>query len=353
MCVLNLRRVCIILLAMFFANFSLAQEKKSYNVSCIAFYNLENLFDTIPGSLQGTTDTDFAPDSPKRWNSERYVEKVNNMASVIAQIGDEYPQLGAPAIVGVSEVENRMPLEDLVKTEALKAMNYQIVHYDSPDRRGIDVALLYRPELFQVTSTRSVKLFMPESPNFRTRDQLVVSGMLMGEKIHIIVNHWPSRSGGEKRSRPNRIAAGELCRSIVDSLQKAEPNAKIVIMGDLNDDPIDKSITDGLGAKLNENEVKSGDLFAPMYKLYKNGIGTLAYRDSWNLFDNIIISEPLLKSDGKTMKFFKVKVFNRPFLMSPSGQYEGYPLRTYSGSTYQGGYSDHFPVYMFVIKEKQ
>ena len=340
---------------MLLASIATAQEieKKSYNVSCIAFYNLENLFDTIPGELQGTTDKDFSPTSPKHWNSKRYYEKVNNMASVIAQIGDEYQQLGAPAIVGISEVENITPLQDLVKTDTLLRYNYQIVHQDSPDRRGIDVGLIYRPDLFTVTSTRSVKLSLADDPYFRTRDQLVVSGMLMGEKIHIIVNHWPSRSGGEKRSRPKRIAAGELCRSIVDSLQKAEPNAKIVIMGDLNDDPIDKSITVGLGAKNSIKEVKTGDLFNPMYKLYNNGIGTLAYRDVWNLFDNIIISEPLLNSDGTTMKFFKAKVFNRPFLMSKSGQYEGYPFRTYSGSTYQGGYSDHFPVYMFVIKEKK
>lgn len=327
--------------------------KASYNVRCIAFYNLENLFDTIPGRQQGTNDSDFAPNSPKRWNSERYWEKLGNLASVISQLGDEFPQLGPPAIVGISEVENINPLRDLVRTDALKAFDYQIVHYDSPDRRGIDVGLLYRPDLFTVTNHRSVRLSVPENPDFRTRDQLVVSGLLMGERIHIIVNHWPSRSGGEKRSRPLRIAAGKLCRSIVDSIQRVEPQAKIVIMGDLNDDPSDESIRKALGAKKRRMFLKSNDLFNTMYSLYTSGIGTLAYHDAWNLFDNIIISEPLLNAPDGGMKFHNAKVFNRSFLINKRGQYKGYPFRTYSGSTYQGGYSDHFPVYIFVVKQKK
>lgn len=325
-----------------------AQEKKLYSVSCIGFYNLENLFDTIPGP----NDTEFTPDGSNKYNSERYWHKVNNMAEVIAQIGTEmFP--GGPAILGVCEIENRSVLDDLVKSPKLKQSNYDIVHYDSPDKRGVDVGLLYRPEFFTVTSSRSVFLGIPENPSFRSRDQLVVSGLLSGEKIHIIVNHWPSRSGGEKRSMPFRMAAAALTKSIVDSIQQTEPNAKVIIMGDLNDDPDSKSIVDGLGAKNTLKNLKSGELFNAMAPLYKEGIGTLAYRDSWNLFDNLIITQSLISEDKTNWTFFKAKVFNKPFLQQSNGQFAGYPFRTYVGNNFTGGYSDHFPVYLFLIKDKK
>jgi len=324
-----------------------AQEKKQYKVSSIGFYNLENLFDTIPGP----NDTEFTPEGANKFTSERYWHKQNNMAEVISQIGTEmFP--GGPAILGVCEIENRSVLEDLIVNPKLKASNYAIVHYDSPDRRGVDVGLIYRPEFFKVTSSRSVFLSMPENPNFRTRDQLVVSGLLDGEMIHVIVNHWPSRSGGEKRSMPSRMAAAKLTKSIVDSLQRVDPAAKIVIMGDLNDDPDSKSIVKGLGAKNESRSLKSGELFNAMAPLYRDGIGTLAYRDSWNLFDNIIITQSLINENKSSWVFFKAKVFNKPFLQQSSGQFAGYPFRTYVGNTFTGGYSDHFPVYIFLIKEK-
>lgn len=324
-----------------------AQEKKLYKVNCIGFYNLENLFDTIPGP----NDTEFTPEGSNKFTSERYWHKVNNMAEVVSQIGSEmFP--GGPAILGVCEIENRSVLEDLVVAPKLKASNYSIVHYESPDRRGVDVGLIYRPEFFKVTNTRSVFLSMPENPDFRTRDQLVVSGLLDGEMIHVIVNHWPSRSGGEKRSMPNRMAAAKLTKSIVDSIQNVEPNAKIIIMGDLNDDPDSKSIVKGLGAKNDSKNLKQGELFNAMAPLFKDGIGTLAYRDSWNLFDNLIITQALISEDKANWVFFKAKVFNKPFLQQASGQFAGYPFRTYVGNTFTGGYSDHFPVYLFLIKEK-
>ncbi|MGE0076844.1 MAG: endonuclease/exonuclease/phosphatase family protein [Bacteroidales bacterium] len=324
-----------------------AQEKKMYNVSCIGFYNLENLFDTIPGP----NDTEFTPDGANKYTSERYWHKINHMADVISQIGTEmFP--GGPAILGISEIENRAVVEDLVNSAKLKPSNYSIVHYDSPDRRGVDVALIYRPEFFSVTSTRSVRLRMEEDTSFRTRDQLVVDGLLNGEQIHVIVNHWPSRSGGEKRSMPKRMAAAKLTKSIVDSLQKAEPNAKIIIMGDLNDDPDCASIVDGLGAKGSSKKLKKGELFNAMFPLYKEGLGTLAYRDSWNLFDNLIITQSLINEDKTNWVFFKAKIFNKSFLQQPSGQFAGYPFRTYVSGNFTGGYSDHFPVYLFLIKEK-
>ena len=344
---LFLRNVLAVFLMLVALGYSEAQEKKAYKVSCIGFYNLENLFDTLPGP----NDVEFTPDGPNKWNSERYYHKLNNMAEVIAQIGDEmFP--GGPAVLGVSEIENRSVLDDLVNTPRLKQSNYQIVHYDSPDRRGVDVGLLYRPEFFKVTSHRSVRLNIPDNPEFRTRDQLVVSGLLDGETIHIIVNHWPSRSGGEKRSQPYRIAAAKLSRSIIDSIRATDADAKIILMGDLNDDPDSRSIIDYLGAKNNADGLRSGDLFNVMASLYREGIGTLAYQDSWNLFDNIIITQPLLSKDRTSWVFYKAKVFNKPFLRQTSGQYAGYPFRTYVGANYSGGYSDHFPVYIFLIKEK-
>lgn len=334
----------IFLIIIFLAKLANAQEKDLFKVSCIGFYNLENLFDTIPGP----NDKEFTPDGVNRYNTEKYQHKLDRLSEVISQIGNEmFP--GGPAILGVCEIENRSVLEDLVKTPKLKPSNYEIVHYDSPDRRGVDVGLIYRPDFFKVTSSRSAFLSVPDNPDFRSRDQLVVSGLLDGETIHIIVNHWPSRSGGEKRSLPFRMAAAALTKSIVDSIQHIEPGAKIIIMGDLNDDPDSKSILKGLGAKNDIKMVKPGDLYNTMAPLYKEGIGTLAYRDSWNLFDNLIVTSSLISEDRSSWVFFRSKVFNKPFLQQTSGQFAGYPFRTYVGNNFTGGYSDHFPVYLFLI----
>lgn len=326
----------------------ISQEKKSYEVSCIAFYNLENLFDTI-NDPDIFLNEEFSPESPKNWNSEKYYEKLDHMAEVISKIGNELSPVG-PAILGVSEIENRSVLEDLVKQEQLADLNYQIVHYNSPDRRGVDVGLIYQPDQFEVTHSNSVRLTIPGDTSFRSRDQLVVSGLLNGEKIHVIVNHWPSRRGGEKKSRHLRNEAGKLSRAIVDSLFRLDERAKIIVMGDLNDDPINHSVLKYLKAKGDSDKLVREELFNPYYQLYKDGIGTLAYRDSWNLFDQLIISQSLLK-DKNGLHFYQAKVFNKNFLLQKEGRYKGYPLRTYVGSNYMGGFSDHFPAYIFLIKE--
>ncbi len=324
-----------------------AQEKKQYKLGCIAFYNLENLFDTIPGP----NDVEFTPEGANKWNAEKYRVKLDNMSNVISQIGTEmFP--GGPAIIGICEVENRSVVEDLVNTPKLKASKYSFVHYDSPDKRGVDVAMLYRTDFFKVLSSRSARLRKADMPDWTTRDQLVVSGLFDNELIHVIVNHWPSRSGGEKRSEPLRAAAAALTRSLVDSIYKTDINSKIFIMGDLNDDPVNASVYDILEAKGEVDEVKKGGLFNPMWRMYKDGIGSLAYRDTWNLFDQIIVSEPLLMKDKSSFRFFKAKVFNAKFITQQEGQFAGYPFRTYVGNTWQGGYADHFPSYIFIIKEK-
>lgn len=323
---------------------SLAQEKK-VRAAIIAFYNLENLFDTI--NDPAINDEEFLPGGANKWNSERYNLKLKNMAEVISQIGDEYIQ-GGPTILGVSEIENRRVLEDLIATDALKKSGYDIVHFDGPDRRGVDVGLIYRKSDFKVTNALSARLRMPSDTGFRTRDQLVVTGILGGETISVIVNHWPSR--GNKP--PYRAAAAALSRKLADSLFAINPNAKIFIMGDLNDDPVDVSVKDILAAQGKRENVKPGMLFNPMWKMFRDGIGSLAYRDSWNLFDQIIISEPLVRQNNDSWTFFKANVFNRKFLITPDGQYAGYPFRTFAGGAFAGGYSDHLPAYMVIVKNK-
>lgn len=333
-------------LILFSANILFAQQKK-VKVTCIAFYNCENLYDTIDQA--GVDDTEFTPNGPTNFTSERYFHKIHNLSTVISQIGDEF-QLGGPVLMGLSEIENANVLNDLINSDIMKPLNYSFVHFDGPDRRGVDVALLYRKEHFVVTNSSSVRLTIAGKPDFLSRDQLVVSGLLDGDLIHIIVNHWPSKRGGEKRSAPLRAAAADLTRHLSDSLNAIYPNAKIVIMGDLNDDPIESSLTKHLKAKSDTLNMVSTDLYNPMYKMYYNqGLGTTAYRDSWNLFDQIIISEGLLNAN-KGYKFYSAKIFNRPFLLQKDDRFAGYPLRTYVGTTWMGGYSDHFPVYTFLVK---
>ncbi|MCX6272961.1 MAG: endonuclease/exonuclease/phosphatase family protein [Bacteroidetes bacterium] len=327
-----------------------AQEKQ-YRLGCIAFYNLENLFDTV--NDPNINDEEFLPTGKYEWTGPKYLHKIKNMAEVISQIGDELVK-GGPVILGVSEIENRKVLEDLIATPPLNKFSYGIVHYDSPDKRGVDVGLIYQTAHFRVTASKAVPLRVADRPDWTTRDQLVVSGLLDNEPIHVIVNHWPSRSGGEQETAPLRQAAASLCRMIADSLLKLDPNARIIIMGDLNDNPTDISLVKNLKAKESINNTGPNDLYNPMYKMYKQeGLGSLAYRDSWSLFDQIILSKSLLGDDRSTFKLYKTKVFNRPFLTQKEGAFTGYPFRTYAGGVFMGGYSDHFPVYIFLIKEKK
>jgi len=328
------------------------QEKQDFKVITVAFYNLENLFDTKNDPI--TFDDDRTPDGKDHWTETIYAEKSKNMAFVISQIGEEVAQ-NSPAILGVAEIENRKVLEDLVNQPSLRQQNYGIVHYDSPDRRGIDVALLYQKDIFKVIKSKAYELmiYKPEEPNKRvyTRDQLVVSGMLDGDQVYIIVNHWPSRSGGEAASSYKREAAAALNRRIIDSLQNTAPNAKIMTMGDFNDDPTNTSVKNVLGTKGEKSKVKRLEFFNPMEVIFKTGTGTLAYRDNWNLFDQIIISEPLLDIDFKTYGFYKAGIYNKAFLSNPEGRYKGYPFRSFANGNYTGGYSDHFPVYIYLIKQ--
>jgi endonuclease/exonuclease/phosphatase family metal-dependent hydrolase len=272
---------------------------------------------------------------------------------VINDIGRELTK-DAPAVVGLAEVENRKVIEDLLNEKPLKNHDYGIIHYDSPDERGIDVALIYRKLIFQPLSHSSHELILYErdDPDDRdyTRDQLLVTGLLDGDKISFIVNHWPSRSGGEKASRPFRNKAAKLNKSIIDSLQAIEPYAKIITMGDYNDGPYNESVKEILGAKAEKENLGSKGLFNPMENMQKRGIGTIAYRDSWDLFDQIILSKPLLGDDYSSYRYYKAGVFNPNYLANPRGRYQGYPFRSFSGGGFSDGYSDHFPVYIYLVK---
>lgn len=325
-----------------------AQNKKEYIATLVGFYNLENLFDTI--NAPDVKDTEFTPEGSKLWNGERYFHKTHNMAKVISQIGTEINPDGL-AILGISEVENLGVIQDLVAQPSLKNRNYQIIHYDSPDRRGVDVAMLYNAKYFRPYKTSSHRLYVDKLKNFKTRDQLLVDGILSGDTIHIIVNHWPSRYGGEKRSRWLRNAAAQLSRKISDSILQINPNARIVVMGDLNDNPTNESVIKYMRAKGKQSKLEDNDFFNPMWKMYKKGNGTLAWHDTWSLFDQIMISQALLGKDYLHIKYLKAVIYKKPFLINKDGRYKGYPYRTFVGNTFQGGYSDHLPVFMVLVKE--
>lgn len=335
-------------------SFCYGQEKRDFKIQTIAFYNVENLFDTEDDPL--INDEDRTPEGKDKWTEEKYQDKLKNMAAVIAEIGADVAQQ-PPAIIGLCEIENRKVLEDLVSQEALQAFDYGIVQYNSPDRRGIDVALLYRKEIFHLQNSASHELliFQNDKADSRiyTRDQLVVSGILDGEEMHFIVNHWPSRSGGEKRSSYRREAAAMLSKKIIDSLQYINPYAKIVTMGDFNDNPSNKSLSNILKAKNSAEDLQLKELYNPMAAMEKKGLGTSAYRDNWSVFDQLIVSQPLTTKDYSSYQFYKAGIFSKDFLITKKGQYKGYPFRSYGYEGYTGGYSDHFPVYIYVIKEVQ
>lgn len=329
-------------------------------VACIAqkpykvvFYNFENLFDTIDDP--DIFDEEFTPEGPKKWNSVKYGKKIANLERVLFNIAAEDRDF--PVVIGVSEIENRNVMEDVIAQAKLAHADYRVVHFDSPDARGVDVGFYYRPDLFKLEGSAPIPFHMPELPNFRTRDFVTMWGTIDSEPFFFLVSHWPSRLGGKEASDPKRMAAARQIRNIVDSVQRVDPATKVVVMGDLNDDATDNSIVEGLSAKGKPQEVRPGDMFNPFIALLKAGYGTLAYRDAWNLFDNIIVSENLVDAPAGTLRILPVGkskfyggIFRRPYMIQKDGQYKGYPLRTFVGNDFQGGFSDHFPVFIYIGK---
>ena len=330
-----------------------ASAQKKYSVYGVGFYNQENLFDTCHD--EGKRDYDFLPTGSYKWNAMKYNHKLNNMSRALADMGtDVLPNIGC-AIIGLAEVENSKALDDLIAQPALSARNYQYVHIEGPDRRGIDCALLYNPSLFSVKNTRLVPYVqkLKKDSAFYTRGFLTVSGTLADENVAVIVCHLPSRFSESFY----RELGAEQVKAIKDSLLNDDPNCKVFVMGDMNDDPIDKSMAGILRGKGNIKDVNQGDMYNPWYNiLVKEGVGTLLYQGSWNLFDQILVTPNLLNKDDKkdfsSLKFWKNQIFKRDYLFQTEGKYKGSPKRTTAGGVWLDGYSDHLPVVVYLVKEQ-
>jgi hypothetical protein len=335
---------------------------REMQIRCVAFYNLENLFDTIHD--EGKNDYEYLPDGGMKWTSFKYENKLNNMAYAISQLGTDEDPRGA-ACVGVSEVENIGCLYDLCRVLKDKYnRHYEPILLEGPDRRGVDVGFLYNPAMFKPVSTKGYELHAHYADGgvVRSRLQLWVSGYMLDDdrkivrdKIHISVNHWPSRYGGEESSRATRDTAAMLCKQVCDSIYLKEPRAKIIVMGDLNDDPFNHSCAVVMGAKKTREEVGEQGFFNTMWQKLDRGIGSLAYQGSWNLFDQIFISEPLMNAqleEGKWV-YWKSQIFNKDFLTVQEGKDKGTPFRTVKSGVWQNGYADHYPTLIYLIKTKQ
>ncbi|CAM3163584.1 endonuclease [Kaistella daneshvariae] len=391
-----------IFLLLFIFSFSFAQQKgKLRKVATIGFLNVENLFDTVPSSdyIDGTKDfsnpafhrsvpldslkylettedyrgewrnenlkgkkvirhqilaDEFTTKSAKNWDSKKYKQKIANEAKVISELGAQYTKT-APAIVGLIEVENRQVIEDLIKHPLLAKYDYGIIHYNSFDARGIDVALIYQKRRFTPTNSlkKEIKIFNDEGKRSYTRNILVATGFLDNEKIAVFMNHWPSRSGGEAASLPKRNAAAAVLKQQMDSIRLKDPSTKLFAMGDFNDDPVSSSLKNHLKAALNPKDVSAETPYLNlMYPLYKRGVASLAYQDAPNLFDQIIVSGNVISDEvGKGYSVYKTEIFAPPYLINKEGNFKGYPFRSWNGDTFTGGYSDHFPAFVVLQRE--
>lgn len=336
----------IVMISVLFLPFHAAfsqDENQSQDIR-IMFYNVENLFDVTDDSL--TSDEEFTPDGDRRWNQRKMYDKIHKIYKVIMAVGTWNP----PALIGLCEVENRFVLEQLVYKTPLNNFGYRIIHHESPDRRGIDVAVLYRDEFFLPLHDEAVPVSFPFDTSYTTRDILYVKGLLGGsEMIHIFVNHWPSRYGGYLETVGKRNQAAMVLKSKTDSLFAITTNIRILVMGDFNDDPGDESIRRILQAEPVIDSTRRGCLYNLMPGSNDSQKkGTLKYRGNWNTFDQIIVSGALLDVEGKIiLKGRKAKIFSPAFLLEKDETYLGEkPFRTYSGFRYHGGFSDHMPIYI-------
>jgi predicted extracellular nuclease len=302
----------------------------------IAFYNLENLFDIRNDKTK--YDSDFLPGSDKRWTKKRYERKLYKLGQVISKIGLDTTKK-PPAIVGLAEVQNKDVIQDLIASKELESYDFGYVHYDSKDERGIDVALLYDKTVFTVEDSKTYTINLKDDNGEQdyTRDILLVSGMFYFERVHVIVNHWPSRGEGELESKPKRIKAAQKVIEIINYVKGIHLNPKILVMGDFNDNPNNESI------KLLS---KYGELYNPMETLLSYSRGSVSYRFKWNLFDQILFSTNFFETETNKLKFDEANIFDETFLKQNKGRYKGQPFRTYEGAKYKGGFSDHFPVYV-------
>lgn len=298
---------------------------------------------------------DFTPNSAKKWTEENYQDKLTKISKVISDLGRKYTNT-APVVAGLIEVENRQVVEDLIKQPALSRFDYGIAHFNSYDARGIDVALIYQKRRFLPINSykKEIPIFREDGRREYTRDILVLVGLLDGEKVAVIMNHWPSRRGGIA-SNAKRNMAATILKQEMDNLRKDIPNIKIFAMGDFNDDPTDDSITKYLGAVGREKDLSEDKpYFNPMWRLFKNGVASYAYRDAPNMFDQIIVTKNVVQNtEAKSYSMFKAEIFAPTYLITDAGQYKGYPFRSWVGDTYTGGYSDHFPAFTVLQREME
>ncbi len=351
-----MRKTLLLLTCLLITSFSANAQEKKVLAYGIGFYNLENLFDTVHD--EGKNDNEYLPDGSNKWGELKYSHKLKNMARALADMGtDRLPDVGCAAI-GVSEVENAHCLTDLCNQEPLKARNFQFVHIEGPDKRGVDCALLYNPAFFTVRSAKLVPYVYEKKKDIendrQTRGFLTVSGTMAGEHVTIIVNHLPSRRAG---SYYRELGAKQIF-ALKEELLREDPDCKIFIMGDMNDDPTNKSMKKVLRGKPEISKVEDGDMYNPWYNiLAKEGKGTLMYNGAWNLFDQILMTPNVLNRNGErdlsTLKFFSNQVCRMPYLFQQSGKYKGSPLRTHAGGVWLDGYSDHLPVVVYLVKEQQ
>ena len=341
-----------LLLLLIVAAVSILHAQKQYGLYAVAFYNQENLFDTIHD--EGKNDYDFLPNGSYHWNKMKYEHKLANMAKVLLELGEDRLRGVGASIIGISEVENSRVLDHLLALPAMQERGFKYVHIEGPDKRCVDCALIYNPRFF--TPEKSfLQPYVTEREadrDFFTRGFLTVQGQLAGDPLTVIVCHWPSRaSEGYYRD----LAARQV-RALVDSIQAADPEQRIIVMGDMNDDPDNASMAKWLKARRKMKSVAKDEFFNPWWDMLRvNGQGTLTYQGAWNLFDQIVLSYNLLDPKGKKdyshLKLASYHIFTRKYLIQQSGRYKGSPLRTMAGGTWLDGFSDHLPTVTYLVKE--
>ena len=321
--------------------FSCTSVKKSLRQEyTVVSYNVENLFDTVDDPK--IPDEEFLPASEKKWDNEKYQKKLTDIAEVISEVN----QKELPEVVGLVEVENQTVLEDLINAGKLKGRNYAIIHEESPDYRGIDVALIYRKDAFKEIKHEVLPVIFPDDPEFKTRDILHVTGKMRNKIVHVFVNHWPSRIGGDEKTEPKRVLAASVLKKRVDQILVEDPKARIIIMGDMNDEPANKSLKETLGAAAPGSGAPLVNLMMPDDVA---GKGTYFYSGNWNMLDNLVVSEAVLKGKGMKVEDEKGNIFSNDWMIYTNKNGDKTPNRSYVGNKYVGGVSDHFPVYFKMI----
>ena len=332
-----MKKIYLVILISLFISKAYTQEKNII----LAFYNVENLFDTINDPQ--ISDEEFTPEGKKKWNTERYNKKLTDISKVLKKIGEN----NFPDIVGFAEIENRTVLEDLIDANSDEKDNYKIVHEESPDARGIDVGLIYNQDIFKYISHKKIPVNTGEV--YKVRDILYVRFVVENtDTIHVFVNHWKSRSGGQEETEPQRIVCAQTLKNEIDSIVSLNPNAKIIAVGDLNDEPINKSIFETLKAN-NTNE--PGTVTNLMLPLSKKGLGSHSYRGNWSALDQIIVSNNLIScTKGYYVLNSEAHIFSADWITFTNKNGQKSPNRTYGGPNYYGGYSDHYPVFVILVK---